>query len=81
MFNKILSTSSIPQLQATFRAYATVSGHDIERAIESETSGDAKDAYLALGRQTISISCAIPRSIFECTHLSVTFLDISDDTA
>lgn len=50
MFNKILSHESYDQLALIFEKYKTVSGHTIEQALNSEVSGDLKDAMLAIGK-------------------------------
>uniref|UniRef100_A0A183UWH1 Annexin n=2 Tax=Toxocara canis TaxID=6265 RepID=A0A183UWH1_TOXCA len=47
-FNTILATECVPQLRAIFDQYSVVAGHGIEKAIQSEFSGDAKRAYLTL---------------------------------
>ncbi|XP_051827019.1 annexin A13 isoform X1 [Antechinus flavipes] len=47
-FNEILTKRNYKQLRATFLAYQTLIGKDIEEAIEEETSGDMKKAYLTL---------------------------------
>jgi hypothetical protein len=36
-------------LRATFAAYQNISGHDIEKAIKKEMSGDLENACLAIG--------------------------------
>ncbi|XP_064608779.1 annexin A13-like [Liolophura sinensis] len=46
VFTDILCHRSFHQLKATIEAYKRVAGHEIEQAIESETSGDLKEAYL-----------------------------------
>ncbi|XP_075405415.1 annexin A13 isoform X2 [Tenrec ecaudatus] len=48
-FNEVLAKRSFKQLRATFQAYQLI-GKDIEEAIEEETSGDLKKAYLTLVR-------------------------------
>lgn len=48
VFNQILCLRSFSQLRATFKAYASIAGHDIEQAIDSEVGGDTKDGYLAI---------------------------------
>ncbi|KAI4539837.1 hypothetical protein MG293_010232 [Ovis ammon polii] len=48
-FNELLAKRSHKQLRATFEAYQTLIGKDIEEAIEAETSGDLQKAYLTLG--------------------------------
>ncbi|XP_060249664.1 annexin A13 isoform X4 [Ovis aries] len=49
-FNELLAKRSHKQLRATFEAYQTLIGKDIEEAIEAETSGDLQKAYLTLVR-------------------------------
>ncbi|KAM6216080.1 annexin A13 [Rhynchocyon petersi] len=49
-FNEVLAKRSFKQLRATFQAYQTLMGKDIEEAIEDEASGDLKKAYLTLVR-------------------------------
>ncbi|KAF6098498.1 annexin A13 [Phyllostomus discolor] len=49
-FNEVLARRSYRQLRATFEAYQTLIGRDIEEAIEAETSGDLRKAYLTLVR-------------------------------
>ncbi|XP_029447843.1 annexin A13 isoform X2 [Rhinatrema bivittatum] len=47
-FNTVLAKRNYMQLRATFKAYEILHGKDIEEVIESETSGDLKEAYLTL---------------------------------
>lgn len=47
-FNRILSLRSYPQLVATFDAYRTNHGKEIESVIKAETSGFLEDGYLAI---------------------------------
>ncbi|XP_075818633.1 annexin A13 [Microtus pennsylvanicus] len=49
-FNEVLAKRSYKQLRATFQAYQILIGKDIEEAIEEETSGDLKKAYLTIVR-------------------------------
>ncbi|XP_006879527.1 PREDICTED: annexin A13 [Elephantulus edwardii] len=49
-FNEVLAKRSLKQLRATFQAYQTLMGKDIEEAIEDEASGDLKKTYLTLVR-------------------------------
>lgn len=53
VFNRILVSRSIPHLQAVFDAYKAKNQHDILAAIESETSGSLREAYLAIARYVI----------------------------
>ncbi|XP_030074708.1 annexin A13 [Microcaecilia unicolor] len=47
-FNAVLAKRNYMQLRATFKAYEILHGKDIEDVIDSETSGDLKEAYLTL---------------------------------
>eukprot|EP01137_Pigoraptor_chileana_P030120 Opistho-2@16269 len=47
-FNQIFAVRNWYQLRATFDAYQKISGHEIEKAIKSEFSGDIEDSYLAI---------------------------------
>ncbi|KAL8181719.1 UNVERIFIED_CONTAM: Annexin A13 [Gekko kuhli] len=47
-FNRILAQRNYMQLRATFVAYKSLTGKDIEDTIKSETSGDLEKAYLTL---------------------------------
>nr|XP_032830067.1 annexin A13-like isoform X2 [Petromyzon marinus] len=47
-FNSVLATRNMMQLRATFKAYKTNYGEDIEDVVKSETSGMLQDAYLAI---------------------------------
>ncbi|XP_037357911.1 annexin A13 isoform X2 [Talpa occidentalis] len=49
-FTEVLAKRSYKQLQATFQAYKTLTGKDIEEVIEDETSGDLQKTYLTLVR-------------------------------
>ncbi|KAM9198212.1 annexin A13 isoform 2-T2 [Dugong dugon] len=49
-FHDVLARRSLKQLRATFQAYEVLIGKDMEEAIEEETSGDLKKAYLTLGK-------------------------------
>ncbi|XP_065213023.1 annexin B10-like isoform X2 [Planococcus citri] len=48
VFNRILSHESYDQLALIFEKYKSVSGHTIEQALNSEVSGDLKEAMLAV---------------------------------
>ena len=48
-FNAILCSRSFAQLQQIFIEYQKISGHDIEKTIAGEFSGDIEDGLLALG--------------------------------
>ncbi|XP_044271352.1 annexin B9-like [Tribolium madens] len=47
-FTKILTERNYPQLRLIFEEYEKLTGHGIEKAIESEFSGDIKDGLLAI---------------------------------
>nr|XP_033790772.1 annexin A13 isoform X2 [Geotrypetes seraphini] len=47
-FSTVLANRNYMQLRATFKAYEVLHGKDIEDIIDSETSGDLKEAYLTL---------------------------------
>jgi len=47
-FNAILCSRSYPQLQQIFNEYQRVTGHEIEKAIKSEFSGDIESGLLAI---------------------------------
>ncbi|XP_072016703.1 annexin A4-like isoform X1 [Amphiura filiformis] len=55
---RILAIRSYTQLQATFEEYNKISKLGIDGAIESETSGDLKDGYLAI------VKCVRNRAAF-----------------
>lgn len=57
-FNKVLATHNFSQLKAVFDEYAKISGHPIEKAIESEFSGDCRDGFMAV------IKCVRNRNAF-----------------
>uniref|UniRef100_A0A915C3R9 Annexin n=1 Tax=Parascaris univalens TaxID=6257 RepID=A0A915C3R9_PARUN len=48
VFTSILVTENFNQLRLVFNEYSTLCGHEIEKAIESEFSGDAKKGFLTL---------------------------------
>lgn len=47
-FNAILASQNYSQLRLVFDEYRKISGHEIERAIDSEFSGDIRDGMMAL---------------------------------
>ncbi|CAI9742922.1 annexin A4-like [Octopus vulgaris] len=47
-FNAVLAGRSFPHLFQVMKFYREKVGHDLEHAIRSETSGDLRDAYLAI---------------------------------
>ncbi|XP_006830754.1 PREDICTED: annexin A13 [Chrysochloris asiatica] len=75
-FNEVLAKRSFKQLRATFQAYQVLIGQDIEKAIEEETSGDLKKAYLTLVR------CARDREGYfaECLYKSMKGVGTDEET-
>lgn len=65
VFNRILVTRSPPHLEAVCRKYREVDQQDLVKAIESETSGDVRDAYVAIGEHRVQFKCPIKLCIFE----------------
>ena len=55
---QVLATHNFSQLKAVFDEYAKISGHPIEKAIESEFSGDCRDGFMAV------IKCVRNRNAF-----------------
>ena len=49
VFNRIFAAESIPQLKLTFDEYYKMTGHDIDKAIKKEMSGDVERAFLTIG--------------------------------
>jgi annexin A7/11 len=47
-FNQIFASESYAQLRMVFDEYYKLTGHDIEKAIRSEMSGDVEMAFLAI---------------------------------
>lgn len=47
-FNSILCQRNYPQLKQIFLEYQNITGHEFERAIKNEFSGDLKDGLLAI---------------------------------
>ncbi|KAJ8933353.1 hypothetical protein NQ314_014068, partial [Rhamnusium bicolor] len=50
IFNMVLCQRNYAQLQLIFQEYQNITGHDIEKAIKNEFSGDAEDGFLAVIR-------------------------------
>jgi annexin A7/11 len=48
-FNSILCSRSYPQLKQIFNEYQRLTGHDFEKAIKNEFSGDIASGLLAIG--------------------------------
>ena len=46
---RILVSRSFSQLRATFDEYTKIYSRDIEKSVESETSGDFEKALVAIG--------------------------------
>ncbi|XP_050502078.1 annexin B9-like isoform X1 [Diabrotica virgifera virgifera] len=49
-FNMVLCQRNYAQLQLVFQEYQKITGHDIEKAVKNEFSGDSEDALLAIIR-------------------------------
>lgn len=49
-FHHIICVRSASQLRETFNQYKTITGKDIESAIESELSGNIQAAFLDIGK-------------------------------
>lgn len=49
-FNRVFCAESFPQLRLVFEEYQRKTGHDIEKAVKGEMSGDIERAYLAVMR-------------------------------
>lgn len=47
-FNQVLASNNFNQLRLVFDEYQKVTNHSIEKAIESEFSGDVKEGFLAV---------------------------------
>merc|ERR1711964_145217 len=75
-FNKVLSLRSYPQLRATFDAYQRISDRDIMEAVRSETSGNLKDAYLAIIKSVKDVHTFFA----ECLYKSMKGLGTDDST-
>ncbi|KAJ3643444.1 hypothetical protein Zmor_026155 [Zophobas morio] len=73
-FNRILCFQSFAQLQLVFEHYDIISGHSIEKAIENEFSGSAKDCLLSI------IQCVrnTPAFLAKQLHKSVKGLGTND---
>ena len=60
-FNRIFATESYAQLNAIFGEYKKLTGHEIEKAIKTEMSGDVEHAFLAVaqnGQRLWRLFCA-----------------------
>lgn len=49
-FNMVLCQRNYAQLQLIFQEYQRITGHDIEKAIKNEFSGDSEEGFLAVIR-------------------------------
>lgn len=49
-FNRIFATESMAQLKLIFEEYYKLTGHDIDKAIKKEMSGDVERAFLAVAQ-------------------------------
>ena len=65
-FNQIFACESLPQLRLIFEEYYKITGHDMEKAIKAEMSGDVKQAFLAISKSTtFQITATIILSSFK----------------
>jgi annexin A7/11 len=55
-FNAILCSRSYSQLQQIFDEYHRLTGHDFEKAIKNEFSGDIQGGLLAIGKRNVTLS-------------------------
>ncbi|GAB1607167.1 annexin A4 [Argonauta hians] len=65
-FNNIFCTRSFFHLHYVCEYYTEIAGHDIEEAVESETSGDLKSAYLNIVRMSRSLPGFFAHRINKC---------------
>lgn len=49
-FNRIFASESFPQLKLIFEEYYKLTGHEIDKAIKKEMSGDVERAFLAIAQ-------------------------------
>lgn len=49
-FNRIFAAESFAQLALVFSEYYRITGHDIDKAVKKEMSGDVERAFLAVAR-------------------------------
>jgi annexin A7/11 len=75
-FNRIFAAESFDQLRAIFDEYHKLTGHDIEKAIKNEMSGDVMNAYLALAK----LAKYPPRYFAERIGKSMIGLGTQEDT-
>jgi len=54
-FNAILCSRSYPQLRQIFDEYQRLTGHDFEKAIKNEFSGDIEAGLLAIGKLNLKV--------------------------
>lgn len=51
-FNLILATRSFAQIRLMLHEYERITGHQLEKAIQNEFSGDVEAGLLAVGKNT-----------------------------
>lgn len=73
VFNAVLCQRNRPQLRLIFQKYEEIVGHPIEKAIENEFSGNAKEAMLQL------IDCVRDRTSYLATRLHDAMAGIGTD--
>ncbi|XP_069126236.1 annexin A13-like isoform X1 [Argopecten irradians] len=75
VFNKVLALRSVGHLQEVFKIYRQQHQQDLEAVIASETSGDTKEAYLAIVKYIKD-----PAAYFaECLHKSMAGIGTRDE--
>ncbi|XP_044271345.1 annexin B9-like isoform X2 [Tribolium madens] len=74
MFNMILCQRNHEHLKMVFQEYHRISGHDIEKAIKKEFSGDIEDGLLAVVRSIKNQ----PAFFAKCLHKSMKGLGTND---
>ncbi|XP_060081132.1 annexin A13-like [Ylistrum balloti] len=75
VFNKVLALRGTGHLQEVFKLYREEHQRDIEAVISSETSGDTKEAYLAI----VKFIKDPPRYFAECLYKCMEGVGTKDD--
>lgn len=73
VFNAVFCQRNLPQLKRIFEKYEEIVGHSIEKAIENEFSGTAKDAMLQL------VSCVRDKISYLANRLHDSMAGIGTD--